>query len=128
MTWRLWGKKWWASLRRFYYKWVHSIDTAPFTGSLLPELGSGKYVSVFRRGSYIDIVSHQDTPLAPMGLIRLVPTQYNHGVMVEFWEEYQGEDGGVNSYLRWRTPCQYEHFFSMMAHVSEEYQRNHGVQ
>ncbi len=52
---------------------------------MLPVFGRGKYVSVLRHGSYVDIISHVDYPGVPRGMIRLVPVQFNHGVMVEYW-------------------------------------------
>jgi hypothetical protein len=65
---------------------------------MLAEFGRGEFVSVLRRGPYIDIVSHENPP----GTIRLIPYQPNHGVMVEA----RDEDGKIF----WRTHMDYRDF------------------
>lgn len=75
---RLKMTNWTAEIRRLYYAAVHGIYCGTWKGSLLPVLGRGKYVDVIQRGSFIDIHDHGTNET-----IRLVPCQYNHGVMVE---------------------------------------------
>ena len=64
-------------IRRFYYDKVHGIKIG-IDDSMLPKLGKGKYISVYRKGDYIEIVSEVSGEK-----IRLIPYQPNHGVMVE---------------------------------------------
>ena len=45
---------------------------------MLPQLGKGKFVSVYRKGSYIDIVDEKT-----QNIMRLIPCQRNHGIMIE---------------------------------------------
>lgn len=86
-------------IRKSWYEQRHGIQP----GSMLPQLGRGKYVSVLRRGSYIDLVPEQPDYFAggftfPLGsFIRLVPYQENHGLMVEYWDS--------PSRLAWRSHC-----------------------
>lgn len=47
---------------------------------MLPHLGKGKYVSVYRRGDYVDLVDEKSG-----NFVRMVPYQPNHGYMVEVW-------------------------------------------
>lgn len=63
---------------------------------MLPKLGKGEFVSVIQRGPFLDM---QDERTGDV--IRLVPYQPNHGVMVEFWQ-----DGT----LRWRSHFDLEQF------------------
>jgi hypothetical protein len=68
-----------SAIRRFYYRVVHKIH-ANVDGTMLPNIGKGKYVSIYRKGDYIDIVNESDG-----NFIRMIPYQPNHGYMVEFW-------------------------------------------
>lgn len=59
-----------------------------FGGTILPSLGRGRFVSVLRKGNYIDIVRHVSiVDKIPIGTIRLIPVNYNHGLMVEWLDE-----------------------------------------
>ena len=77
----------WYALRRKWYKLRWGIDMEPFKGSLLPEFGKGRFVSVYKKGGIIDIVGESADYKGHM--IRLIPVQYNHGLMVEVWENGQ---------------------------------------
>ena len=80
-------RRWWSKTR-----WGIEIG---LNGSMLPDLGTGSYVDVLRRGDCIEIRDHCDKnkPFT----IRLIPYAPNHGVMVE----YVHADGRVG----WRTHC-----------------------
>jgi hypothetical protein len=83
-------------LRRWWHRRVYGVQDG--IDGMMAEFGRGRFVSVFRRGPYIDIVSHEE----PKGTIRLIPYQPNHGVMVES----RDEAGRV----RWRTHMNYGAF------------------
>jgi hypothetical protein len=82
----LWTKQ---RIKRWFYKTFHNIDMKGFGGSMLPKLGKGKFVSVYRKKDIIDIVSEENNKF-----IRLIPYQPNHGLMVEYW---------VDGRMRWRN-------------------------
>lgn len=71
----------WRFARKFYYAFVHGVYCETWKGSMLPNLGKGKFVDVLRKGSLIDICDHGSGET-----IRLVPSQPHHGVMVEWFE------------------------------------------
>ncbi len=75
--------KWRASqyrlrLRRWWNRVRWGVPVPP---SMLPVFGEGQFVDVIRRGPYIDIIDHRSA-----GMVRLIPYQPNHGVMVEYWQ------------------------------------------
>lgn len=72
-------------LTKWWYWLIHGIKLGNGLdhGSLLPILGKGEFVSVFRHGSIIDVISHKNCN-TPKGTIRVIPCQYNHGFMVEY--------------------------------------------
>ena len=74
--------------------------------SMLPMFGRGAYVDVIRRGPYIDIIDHRSA-----GMVRLIPYQPNHGVMVEYWQ------GGV---LHSRTHFDFAGFKSITLGGAEQ--------
>jgi hypothetical protein len=78
-----------------------------FHGSMYPSLGEGKFVSVKYNGPYLEIIGHDRHGVVPEGTIRLIPCQFNHGVMVEFVK-----DGKI----QWRTHCDYNQFYKMGSH------------
>ena len=45
-------------IRIFFYKNIYDIEIK-WDCSMLPQLGKGKFVSVYRKGSYIDIVDEK---------------------------------------------------------------------
>lgn len=73
----------------YLYKKIYNIEVGGFNGSMLPSFGKGKFVSVYRKGDYIDIIDEKDG-----NMIRIIPFQPNHGVMVERY--INGEKHGVN--------------------------------
>lgn len=97
---KYWGKWIKSSVLRFYYRTFHGINV-----TMLPSLGKGKFVDVIKRGNFLDIVSHADYPSSKRGTIRLIPCQFNHGVMVEFINE--------SNIVEWRTHCDYNRFYEM---------------
>lgn len=93
-------------LARDWYALRYGIPTGD-DGSMLPQWGPGRFVSVEKRGPYIDITRHErpgDGFCDPVETIRLVPYQPNHGLMVECWR------GGR---LTWRTHADFAHFRAM---------------
>lgn len=83
--WWVWLK---SDLSRFYYKnrWKFNMDGH---GTMIPDTGKGKYISVYVKGKITQIVN-EEYPEE----IRIIPYQPNHGVMVEYWEK------GI---MRWRN-------------------------
>ena len=67
-------------LKKLWYKVIYGIKIG-LDYSMLPCLGKGKYVSIYQKGAYTDIVSE-----STKDFIRLIPYQPNHGLMVEKWE------------------------------------------
>lgn len=100
--------------RKSWYEQRHGIQP----GSMLPALKRGKYVSVLRKGSYIDLIPEQpdyfsDGFTFPLGsFIRLIPYQGNHGLMVEYWSSPVT--------MRWRTHCDIGAFRKMGFEDSEK--------
>ena len=108
--------KWWSWrsktrlwLRRTWYSWRYGIDTHK---TLLPSLQKGKFISVFQKGPYTDIIAHKRLNSIPTGTIRLIPCQYNHGIMVEFWND-EGKMCG-------RTGCSYDQFYKIVQGIQEK--------
>ena len=101
----------WRKIKSTWYEMRWGIKTGSYDDSMLPDLGKGKFVSVEQKGAYIDITSHCDYPQVSKGMIRLIPYQPNHGVMVEFHDE-RGK-------IRWRTHCDYR-TFALMGHIGME--------
>ena len=80
-------RKFWKSwirhdIKKWYYKRFHGFDMG-MHGTLLPSTGKGRYVSVFVKGKIIQIVDER----GENDEIRIIPCQYNHGVMVEQWRD-----------------------------------------
>lgn len=96
------------ALRRWWYRVRYGID-----GSLLPSFGLGRFVSVLRRGAYVDVVSHQNNMQSLAGTIRVIPASYNHGFMLEY--RYP------NGVLSWRTHLDYDAMYLHGAGCSENY-------
>jgi hypothetical protein len=89
--------KWWA-VKRWYYSLRHGLPVGG-CGSMLPQLGRGEFVSVRQHGPYLDMRDERTGDL-----IRLVPYQPNHGVMIELW---------VDGRMRWRSHCDMDQFKAM---------------
>lgn len=96
--------KWW-------YRFWHGIEIMSLNGTMFPVLGDGTFVSVHRRGQFLDVTSHKGTPDSPAGMIRVTPYQPNHGLMVEFWDE----EGRMCA----RTHCDYNMLYQMTNHRQE---------
>lgn len=78
--------------KTLWYRFRHNIHVGGLDGSVMPHLGEDKIVSVIQKGKYLDIIKYNQT-------IRLVPCQYNHGIMVEYLE---------NGVLCWRVPYSFD--------------------
>lgn len=76
--WKPWIKQ---DLRRIFYRFFYGWRLGG-NGTMMPATGKGKYVSVYSKGCITQIVNEEKEEE-----IRIVPCQYNHGVMVEYWEE-----------------------------------------
>ena len=89
-------------MRRTWYRLRHGIAiNIDRNGSMLPQLGRGRFVSVIRRGNFIDIRNEGTGEI-----IRLIPYQPNHGVMVEHrYPDGRGEG---------RTHCDFQRFKQML--------------
>lgn len=85
-------------LKRKYYGFMYGVKFG-IGGTMLPKFGKGTFVSVYKNGDYIEIINEKDK-----GMIRLIPYQPNHGVMVEY-----SKDGVI----QWRTHCDYNKFLEM---------------
>jgi len=70
----------WRRLLATWYWFRYGIRVGGILGhgSIWPEFGDGKFVSVRRKGSFLDILDKRTG-----WVIRLVPFQPNHGIMVE---------------------------------------------
>lgn len=73
--WKFWIK---CDIQRLYYSLVHKFNMGEH-GTMLPQTGKGKYVSVYTKGQIIQIVDETEE----YNEIRIIPYQPNHGVMVE---------------------------------------------
>lgn len=84
-------KFWWSWLKqdykRLFYKFIYGWNMNGFSGTLIPNTGKGKYVSVYRKGDVIQI-KHESGYYDDLQFdeIRIIPYQPNHGVMVERWK------------------------------------------
>lgn len=99
-----WKKRFSNFVRKLYYKYWVGVELG-LNGTIPACFGPGKYVSVKKRGPYVEIVGHKRFNNIPTGTIRLIPCQYNHGVMVE----YISPDGKVKC----RTNCNYDKFYEI---------------
>jgi hypothetical protein len=99
----------WLALRRSWYhrRYGIRIEYGGRNGTMMPKLGRGKYVSVRQRGPFLDIRDERTGEV-----IRLVPYQPNHGVMVEL--HLPGSDGPA-----WRSHCDFRAFREMGFGASE---------
>jgi hypothetical protein len=81
---------WWASVKRkigrFVYSKIYGFNMEGperwIGGTMLPATGPGKFVSVYVKGKLTQIVNEETGEQ-----IILIPVQYNHGVMVEYWKD-----------------------------------------
>jgi hypothetical protein len=78
--WKSWIKQ---DIARFYYKHVHGFNMDGMNGTMLPKTGKGKYVSVYTKGQIIQIKHESGYGHLEYDEIRIIPCQYNHGVMIE---------------------------------------------
>ena len=73
---------WWhwlkSDIKRWYYSSVYKFNMGA-NGTMMPDTGKGKYVSVYRKGDIIQIIDES----GKNDEIRIIPYQPNHGIMVE---------------------------------------------
>lgn len=103
---RFWTWHWKHRFRAFWYRWRYGVEIG-LNGTMPANFGKGKYVDVIKHGPYLEITSHCSggTKVAPNGMIRLIPYQPNHGVMVE-WHNEAGR-------IMWRTHLDYDMMYKM---------------
>lgn len=88
-TWstRRWWKSWLKQdYKRLFYKLFYGWEVGGFNGTMIPDTGKGKFVSVYRKGDIIQIKHESGYEFLEYDEIRIIPYQPNHGVMVEFWK------------------------------------------
>jgi hypothetical protein len=78
--WISWLKK---DIQRLYYSKIHKFNMDGFNGTMLPNTGKGKFVSVFTKGQIIQIKHESGYEHLTYDEIRIIPYKENHGVMVE---------------------------------------------
>ena len=66
-------------LKKWYYKIAFKWNMGGTKGTMFPKTGTGKYVSVYRKGDIIQIIDEE----LIYDEIRIIPYQPNHGIMVE---------------------------------------------
>lgn len=81
--WKSWFKQ---DMQRLFYKFFYGWKL-----DLLPRTGKGKFVSVYQKGKIIQIVEVKENRNHLVEYefdeVRIIPVQYNHGVMVERWRK-----------------------------------------
>jgi hypothetical protein len=80
---RYWKTRLRYRLKTIYYKVFYGFDMGLTGGTMMPQTGRGKYVSVYQKGKIIQIIDESGVH----GEIRIIPFQPNHGVMVERWRD-----------------------------------------
>lgn len=65
---------------KLLYKKLYKIDINMLDGTMKPLLGKGEFVSVYRKKDIIEIKSETEDKM-----VRIIPYQSNHGIMVECW-------------------------------------------
>ena len=78
--WLSWIKK---DFKKWYYKLRYDITLHMLDGSMVPETGKGKFVSVYTKGQIIQIKQEKLDSEILYDEVRIIPCQYNHGIMVE---------------------------------------------
>ena len=96
-----------SKLQRLWYLIVHDIDTgySELDYPILPVYGKGYSVDVLKKGGIIEIVNHNNYYNTPNGTIRIIPTQYNNGVFIEFIS--------TNGQIKWRECMDYSKFYGI---------------
>lgn len=84
MKYNLKNKRFWKSwLRQDFWRWIYKniykFNMSGFDGTMVPNTGKGKYVSVYTKGQIIQIIDEENSH----DEIRIIPYQPNHGVMIE---------------------------------------------
>ncbi len=95
---KVWLRRRWNLTRFAWYRIRYRVPVRGLgagSSTMAPKLGRGKYVSVIQRGPFTDIRDERTGEL-----IRLIPYQPNHGIMVEFWPNPDR--------LEWRTHADFE--------------------
>jgi hypothetical protein len=95
------------AVKKLWYLWRFGIYLDGSLGTMFPVYGKGDFISVHRKGDFIDIVSHEKHAEIQRGTLRLVPCQFNHGIMVEYWDE--------DNYKIWRSLLTYNKIHRVIA-------------
>jgi hypothetical protein len=95
----------WFAVKRAYYGHRYGRPIGGWGGGMMPQFGKGQFVSVHQRGPFLEMHDERTSDL-----IRLVPYQPNHGVMVEMWR---------NGKLAWCGHCDFNAFRRMGFDQSE---------
>lgn len=78
-------RRWKIWIKNDFNKWLYSrrfnFNMNGMNGTMLPKLGKGKFVSVYRKKDIILIKDEKSSDE-----IRIIPYQPNHGIMVEFFK------------------------------------------
>lgn len=78
--WLSWIKK---DFKKWYYKLRYNITLHMLDGSMMPKTGKDKFVSVYTKGQIIQIKQEKKNNKIKYDEIRIIPCQYNHGIMIE---------------------------------------------
>jgi hypothetical protein len=84
----------WLAVKRWYLTRRFGLSV-----TMLPILRKGRFVSVEQHGPFLDLRDEESGDV-----IRLIPYQPNHGVMVEKW---------VDGRMAWRSHCDMKAFSEM---------------
>jgi len=91
--------RWKLRLRAVWYRWRYGIETQGLNQTIMPFTGRGTFVDVLRKGPFYDVIYHHGAkPGVRHGTLRLIPAQYNHGFMVELWQDGRLRGRAVLSY------------------------------
>jgi hypothetical protein len=80
---------WWSwikqDIKKIHYKLLYNIHMKGMNGTMIPSTGKGKFCSVYTKGQIIEIVDEKYEGLLhpKYDMIRIIPYQPNHGVMIE---------------------------------------------
>lgn len=96
------GRKYWLAwmkqdFKRLFYNIAYGFKMRGVGATLLPKTGKGKFVSVYTKGQIIQIKSEEGYTDVPYDEIRIIPCQYNHGIMVERFKENKLKDRNLLS-------------------------------
>lgn len=80
---RFWKKWFQYDIKRWYYSVFFGFKMGALNGTMLPSTGKGKFVSVYSKGSIIQIKHENGYEHLEFDEIRIIPYKENHGIMIE---------------------------------------------